>query len=225
MLERRSDVGDVTALPSRSARRRPSAADDRRRAILVALEELLRERPLEDISISDIATAADVGRSGFYFYFANKGAAVSALLGEVFEQILSGADALFGELRSSRAPAEVVRSALAWTWRSWQQHQSLILAMLDARGIDSGVREQWDAWNDRFTGPVVAAAIAGEHGGGQRTESELRDLVEALVGANERAFERLSRSGAGPQQIDRTLDALTTLWCAALSPADRKRRQ
>lgn len=211
-------MGEVTRLSRASERRRPSAADDKRRAILAAVEELLQERPLEDISVSDIAAKASVGRSGFYFYFASKGAAVSAMLGEVFDLIVSGADALLGELRSSRAPAEVVRSVLEWTWRSWQSHQVLILAMLDARGLDAGVREQWDAWNDRFAVPVVAAIVAGENKRTGRTEAEIHEIVLALIGANERAFERLSRSGAGPAQIDRTLAALTALWSAGLIP-------
>ncbi|GAA0615930.1 TetR/AcrR family transcriptional regulator [Sporichthya brevicatena] len=212
-------MGEVTRLPRASERRRPTAADDKRRAILAAVEELLQERPLQDISVSDIAAKAGVGRSGFYFYFASKGAAVSALLGEVFDLIVSGADALLGELRSSRAPADVVRSVLEWTWRSWQSHQVLILAMLDARGLDAGVREQWDAWNDRFAVPVVAAILAGETKRAGRTEAEVHEIVLALIGANERAFERLSRSGANSAQIDRTLTALTTLWSAGLIPS------
>lgn len=205
----------MTRLPRPTERRRATTGDERRQAILVALEELLRERPLGAISVSDIATAASVGRSGFYFYFASKGAAVSALLGEVFDQMLFGAEALLGQLRSARAPAEVVRSALAWTWESWREHQTLVLAMIDARGTDPAVRELWDSWNDRFVGPVVSTISAGSDRM-LRSEPELRELVRALIGANERAFERLSRTGAGAAQADRTLDALTTLWCAVL---------
>jgi AcrR family transcriptional regulator len=206
-------MGEVTPLPRLPERRRRPVGEERRLAILVAIEDLLRERPLAEISVGDIAAAAGVARSGFYFYFSSKGAAVTALLGDLFEQMVTGAMAF---LREADDPAAAVRDALLATWEAWRDHQGLILAMLDARGSDPAIRGLWDAWIDRFVGPVAGVIEAQRAAGRARPGQDARELVAVLIGANERAFERLSRTGAARTQIDGAIDALVAVWTSVL---------
>ncbi|GAA2862438.1 TetR/AcrR family transcriptional regulator [Pseudonocardia halophobica] len=206
-------MGDVSPLPRLPERRRRSVGEERRALILGATEELLRERSLAEISVGDIASAAGVARSGFYFYFASKGAVVTALLADVFGEMAAGAIDL---LAAAEDPREAVRQALRHTWESWRDHQGLVLAMLDARGTDPAVRELWDAWIDRFVAPVAVLVEGHRQAGMAPAGVAAADLVAVLLAANERTFERLSRSGASPTLIDDALEALVAVWTAAL---------
>jgi TetR/AcrR family transcriptional regulator, ethionamide resistance regulator len=206
-------VGEVAPLPRLPERRRRPAGEERRLQILEAMEELLGDRPLAEISVADIAAAAGVARSGFYFYFANKGAVVSALLADVFAEMLPVAVA---HLEADDAPPDRIGRALWATWQTWREHQVLVLAMLDARGEDPAVRELWDAWLDRFVAPVAAAIETQRAAGRAAPGPPAADLVTTLIAANERIFERLSRHGAGTARIEDALEALISVWVSTL---------
>jgi AcrR family transcriptional regulator len=201
------------ALPRIPERRRRPVGQEKRAAILAAIEGLLRERSLSEISISDIAAAAGVGRSGFYFYFASKGAAVTAMLGDVFDKMLAGAGVFVSgpDLRTSS-----VRTAMHAAWNAWREHQGLILAVLDARGTDAAVRELWDAWIDRFVREIGQAVATRRRACFPDDGVEVADLVRILLSANERSFERLSRAGAGSEQAARTVEALVAVWSRSI---------
>ena len=152
-----------------------------------------------------------VTRSGFYFYFPTKGAAVTAMLGDVFAEMIAGA-AEFVE--GSSPTSATVRAAMFTAWNSWREHQDLILATLDARGTDPAVRELWEAWIERF---VVALSEAVDRAtGGVGATLGGRELVAVLLGANERAFERLSRACADTGAATETVETLVAVWSRAL---------
>lgn len=206
-------MSTVTPFPHIPERRRRPVGEQRREEILAVIEDLLRERPLAEISVGDIAAAAGVARSGFYFYFASKGAAVTALLGDVFAEMVAGAA---GFVAASGPTTQTVRAAMFAAWAAWQEHHGLILAMLDARGADPAVRELWEAWIERFVVTLSEAVdqqrVTGRAAGGPDT----RELLAALLGANERTFERLSRTGASPEQARRSVEALVAVWSRAI---------
>jgi TetR/AcrR family transcriptional regulator, ethionamide resistance regulator len=65
----------ATISSSRSPRGRRSArpsGDDRELAILTTAEQLLKNRPLADISVDDLAKGAGISRPTFCFYFKSK---------------------------------------------------------------------------------------------------------------------------------------------------------
>jgi len=45
---------------------------------------------------------------------------------------------------------------------------------------------------------------------------DVPDLMRALLGANERTFERLSRTGAGQGQAERAVEALVAVWSRSI---------
>ena len=75
--------------------------DDRESAILETAEELLKARPLADISVDDLAKGAGISRPTFYFYFRSKDAVLQTLL----ERVIAEADASLQELVQN-PPAE-----------------------------------------------------------------------------------------------------------------------
>lgn len=203
----------ATPLPHIPERRRRSPGEARRAAILEAAEELLRERPLADVSVGDITSAAGVTRSGFYFYFASKGAAVSALLGDVFAAMIDGASDF---IDGTGHPRAAIPAALASTWALWHEHEILIVAMLDARDGDATVRKLWEAWIERFVEPLAAGIERQRVSGPALPGVDARELVRVLLGANVATYERLSRTDADPAEVERAVDALTAVWAGAI---------
>lgn len=151
----------------------------RERALLDALAGLLAERSLSEIDIRAITTRAGVTRSGFYFYFPTKEAAVAALLAEIGDELVDAGAAWYGD---DDAPAkERVARGMAATIACWRQHPHLIVAIADATATDRTAAAAWQAWQERFV-DQAAARIARDPAvtvtGDRR---EIRAIAHALV--------------------------------------------
>lgn len=200
-------------LPTLRARRPEPRGEVRRAALLEALETLLRDRPLHDVSVGEIATRAGLTRSAFYFYFASKEAAVTDLLHDVFTEMVGGARAW---IDGEGDPRDSLGAALAGTIRLWRAHRHLILAMLDARD-DPAVRELWDHWIDRFVAPLAGAVEAErERGRAPADGPPAETLIRLLLGMNERALEHHARRDEDERQAAELQAALTATWLAAI---------
>ena len=66
----------------------------KREQILDALNELLRSQDLNNISVSDIAQKAGIGKGSIYYYFESKDAIVDALIERTYKTPLETAKAL-----------------------------------------------------------------------------------------------------------------------------------
>ena len=62
--------------------------------ILDALQQLLTERSIQHISVSDIAAKAGIGKGSIYYYFSSKDAIVDALIKRSYEKPLQTAKSL-----------------------------------------------------------------------------------------------------------------------------------
>lgn len=99
------DNGDETADfgSEPSAEEITPAPQDPRNAIIEALLELAGERNWEDISISDVATRANVSLSTFREFYPSKGAILSAFSRKIDRIVLDGTgDDLIGEPAKER---------------------------------------------------------------------------------------------------------------------------
>ena len=180
----------------------PTRGDQRRAALLSALDELLAQQPLAEIGIADIAHAAGVSRSAFYFYFPTKYAAVAALLADVYEQMLLAASDWYEG--SDGTPHERLSSGFEASVQLWRERAGLMVAMLDAVGTDAEVREVWDTWIDRFV-QRAAGRIAEERAAElARRSIDARALAAVLVGAAVHGMERDVRgivAGQPPSEL------------------------
>ncbi|WP_249998861.1 TetR/AcrR family transcriptional regulator [Actinoplanes sp. M2I2] len=70
-------------MPAIGSRRRPTKGDQRERALLDAARVVFREKPISQVTIDELAGAAGIARSGFYFYFESKQALLAALVDQV----------------------------------------------------------------------------------------------------------------------------------------------
>lgn len=201
----------------RSGWHRPSKGEERRADLLQALEGLLAEHRLGDIGVDDIARAAGVRRTAFYFYFPNKAVAVAALLSDTFDEMIAGAEQFFG--RTSN-PATALREALESLWRLWRRHEPVMLAMLDSRDIDTEAREIWEAWLDRFVAKAAAVVDADRLEGRAPSGPEARLMVQLLVRMNAGVLEHLSRTQASAAEVERAIDGIVHIWARSVYGSD-----
>src|ERR1700719_2482763 len=92
-------------------RRAPRKGDLTEQRLLREAELLLADRPLSSIGIDEIAQAAGISRSSFYFYFASREALLSTLGERAQEEVFASADSWLN--RSDEAPAAAIARTLA----------------------------------------------------------------------------------------------------------------
>lgn len=190
--------------------RRPQPRGEQRRTrLLAALEKQLQSRPLADISIADVADEAGLGRSAFYFYFTSKHEAVTQLLGDLFDRDIAGISEL---LDRDGDPRDNIAEALAFTFHTWDEHKTLLCAVLDARDGDSDARLIWDRWIDgyeEFTGDFIARTGVG-------ISTEPAVLAHTLIAMNERVLERHIRSGGNAASATELHASIVHVWTASI---------
>jgi AcrR family transcriptional regulator len=192
----------------------PTRGGLRRQAILDGVEALLRDRKIAELSVEDVTEAAGITRSGFYFYFESKYAALGALLGGVAEEMSEAAAPFL--LGSDEDPATYVPRTLADVNAAWDRHEHLLVAMLDASGSDPGARELWEAWMERWIA-MTAERIEVERARGRAPDGPpARALAGVLLRMNERACYAASRGGASARETDEMVQALAAVWLAAV---------
>ena len=184
----------------------PARGDRRRTALLESLDHHLREGSLESINIADISRRAGVTRSAFYFYFENKASAVAALMNEMYAESSAAAD----QLRGDGTPAENIEAMVRALFSTWDKHEHLFRASLDARATSTTVRELWDSDRESFV-PVVAGMIEAERtSGAAPAGTEATALASVLLELNDRMLERLALGGT----LDREqlVEAVVAVW-------------
>lgn len=193
--------------PEPVAGRGPYRGDQRRIALLRALDELLQDGTLEAINIAEISRRAGVTRSAFYFYFENKAAAVASLMTEMYDEAFVAAQCLLDE---SRPPRERIEGTIRGLFAAWEAHQHLYRAMLDARHSNAAVREFWEDDRESFVEPV-ASMIAAERAAGRAPDGPpAHALAAVLLELNDRSLEQLA--AGDPLPADERAEVLVTIW-------------
>ncbi|QCQ92827.1 TetR/AcrR family transcriptional regulator [Rhodococcus sp. SGAir0479] len=189
--------------------RRAHKGEERRAAILEAVETLLEDHTLDEISINDISRAAGVTRSGFYFYFDNKAKAVAALSRTVYREMQDGARAYLDRVGS---PRQMIEGLISEVIATWERHPNLYRALRDARDRDPSVRQMWDDDRSSYVDPVAAVIDAERESGRAVAGPDSRALAVVLLDMNDRAVESLSRGGPGALAPDAAREALVAVW-------------
>ncbi|HEU0103711.1 MAG TPA: TetR/AcrR family transcriptional regulator [Mycobacteriales bacterium] len=118
------DQPGVAAPPDVAARRRaPSRGDRREQAILDGARELFEAKPLSQVTTDELAGAAGLSRSSFYFYFDSKQAVLSALLEGLSEELRTENDAWLNAIGLDE-PA--LRQATVHLVAVWRTHGGLL---------------------------------------------------------------------------------------------------
>jgi AcrR family transcriptional regulator len=102
--------------PAIGSRRGPTKGDQREQALLDAARLVFREKPISQVTIDELAGAAGIARSGFYFYFDSK----QALLAALTDQVIGEGDQEMAEwLASDGLDRGALRRGLAQGLARW----------------------------------------------------------------------------------------------------------
>lgn len=206
----------ATVSPARAPRGRRStrpSGDDRELAILATAERLLEERPLDDISVDDLAKGAGLSRPTFYFYFSSK----DAVLLTLFEQVIVEADSAL-EAMVANPPADVNalwRTGIDVFVETFGAHRAVSLAA-DAARTNKDLRDLWSRFMQKWVGHTAAVIEAERARGAAPVTLPAQDLSAALNLLNEKVM-LTSFSGARPSVPDEDLlDTLVHIWVTSI---------
>lgn len=192
-------------------RRAPRKGDLVEQRLLREAEALLADRPLNSIGIDELAQAAGISRSSFYFYFESRQALLRTLGERAQEELFMSAAGWLN--RMDEPPDEALSRTLAANLALWRRHGPVLRALYDARNGDEQTRALWRAIARRYV-DATAAQIERERGAGLAPPAppDARGLARILTGMNIRAFYDASRQTASRRRDEELIDALATVW-------------
>ncbi|WP_433796098.1 TetR/AcrR family transcriptional regulator [Actinoplanes sp. CA-252034] len=104
-------------MPAIRSRRAPTKGDQREQTLVDAARAVFRDKPISQVTIDELATAAGITRSGFYFYFESK----QALLAAIVDQGIAEADLEMAEwMAADGLDREALRRSLAAGLARWR---------------------------------------------------------------------------------------------------------
>ncbi|MBV8787072.1 MAG: TetR/AcrR family transcriptional regulator [Mycobacterium sp.] len=206
-----STVGSArTHRGRRSAR--PSG-DDRELAILSTAERLLRERPLADISVDDLAKGAGLSRPTFYFYFPSK----DAVLLTLFERVIMEADSAL-ETMVANPPAD-----LKALWRiginvfveTFGAHRAVSLAA-DAARTNKDLRDLWSRFMQKWVDHIAVVIEAERARGAAPVTLPAHNLSASLNLLNEKMMLASFADERPSVPSEQLLETLVHIWVSSI---------
>lgn len=190
--------------------------DKQRQAILQAVRELLEEKPFAELSVSTISDRAGVARSGFYFYFDSKYAALAQILAEAAHE-LEELTEYFAPRRADESPAAFAKRMVGSAAAVYAHNDPVMSACNVARNTDAEIREILDAQLDAVINQIVGV-LSDEIKAG--TAHPISDDLPALVrtlGVTSAFMLSGDTTYLGPDRdVQRGVRVLEALWLNAL---------
>ena len=161
--------------------------------------------------MDELARAAGLSRTAFYFYFPGKEQALMSAATEVTAELFERADTWW---HGDGPPEQLVRGALDGILQVYVEHAALLRATVELTSYSQEFEDFYKGLLDRF---VLATA---DHLRRERDAGRLRPLdcdvaAEALVWMAERCNHILIKQGRSPEEL---VDSMTAVWVHALYP-------
>ena len=193
---------------------RPSG-EERESAILATAERLLEEqRPIQEISVDDLARGAGISRPSFYFYFPSKDAVFLTLV----DRLVARADAGRGDLleRLHEDPVARWREGLQVFFDTFGAHRAVARAGAEARITKPEAREMGGRVMENWVGDATVA-IEGERARGAAPAGlPAREIAIALVSMNERVMYATFADDPPAIAEESVIEVLLSIWLAAI---------
>jgi AcrR family transcriptional regulator len=201
--------GMPTTVEARDKRRRRH--EEVRARIEQAMLEAIAETPLKDVRVDDLASAAGLSRSAFYFYFRDKHDVLIALTQVVAAELFQEADRWWS---GTGEPEALIREALGGITDTYARNRSVLRVVTEVSTYDSEVSDFWRAVVQRFVDATAEHLRGEEQTGRLRPGTDPERAAESLVWMSERCFYIFIADGdRRPEQVAETL---TAVWMAAL---------
>jgi TetR/AcrR family transcriptional regulator, ethionamide resistance regulator len=173
-------------------------------SVLEATRRLLGEgASYAELDVGRIATAAGISRTAFYFYFRDKRDLLMRLAGDLTELLYEQADIWFS---GDGDPEDEIREALTRISALYEEHGTLLRAVVEVSTYDDEIARFWRGLVARFVAPTqrrieLEHAAAGPPGA----------TAFALVWMTERTlYQQLVQEE--PVPADEIVEALTGIF-------------
>jgi AcrR family transcriptional regulator len=201
--------------PAARRRRHRAGSDGAALGITQALERLLTDRSIHDVTVNDIIDEADIARGTFYFWFTSKYDVVAHAHRAISTQILEAADPWWSNPAS---PPELVVPVLEGFGATYRAHAPILNATSETWHLDPEVRASWDEMMGALITNVEGLIRAQQERGIARSSIDARLTAEALVWMNERTLHIAYLSGGRAAIDSRLISNLARIWTATLYP-------
>lgn len=201
----------TTAAQARARKRR--RRDGVKARLQAAMLELAAERSFREIRIDEIAGAAGLSRSAFYFYYPDKRSLLLEAAAEVVDTLYRQADLWW---HGDGPPRELLAKALRENAETWREHGLLLRMAVEVSTYDEEVREFWRSLLGRFVGAAVERVREDQEAGIVPPEVDPEPCAEVLVLATERVL--YGRVTTGERSVDEVVEMLTPIWMRLLYP-------
>ena len=190
---------------------KPRQGDRRERAILDATRDLLAGSALAELTVEQIAAAAGVSRSSFYFYFAHKGQILALLYGEVLGEMSAELEEWFADPERHSEPWS--RASIEAAVTIARRNAAVVRAALDHRGADREIDRVLDLYFERAVGRSAALIEREREAGLAPAGGPTPDAIaRALMHMTLQSIHEHLRAGADDVAAAELVDTLTVLW-------------
>lgn len=185
--------------------------DEVRAQLRDGMLELARRRPFRDLRVAEIAGAAGLSRSGFYFYYGDKYELLIDAARRTGELLLGQADRWW---HGSGSPEERLRAALGGVAALWVEQGELLRLVNEVSTYDERIRGFWRQLVDRFIDATAEHLYAEKQSGLIDTGLDVRGAAEALMWGSER-YLYVYVAGDG-ERAREFVELFTDLWARTL---------
>jgi AcrR family transcriptional regulator len=181
-------------------------------AVREALLRLLSEGvPFKNLTVDELARAAGLSRTAFYFYFPGKEQALMSAALEVNAELFERADTWW---HGEGPPEELVRGALRGILQVYVEHAALLRAAVELSSYSHEFEGFYKGLLDRFV-RATADHLRREQEADRLRAIDCEVTAEMLVWMAERCNHVLIKQGRSPEEL---VDAMTSVWVHALYP-------
>jgi TetR/AcrR family transcriptional regulator, ethionamide resistance regulator len=172
--------------------------------LIAAAHDMLEEGAgYTELSIERITRRAGLSRTAFYFYFADKGELLLALVEDVAAQFFGQADGWFsGDIE--------IRDSLANIVSLYDEHGAVIAIMIQATSSDEQAARLWRTLIGRFI-DATRARIERDQAAGKALQGSAGTIAFSLCWMTERALYE-HYVAPGDHGRDELVDSMTAIW-------------
>jgi TetR/AcrR family transcriptional regulator, ethionamide resistance regulator len=181
-------------------------------AVTAATLELAEEVAFKDLTVDQIARAAGLSRTAFYFYFRSKHDLLRAAMEEVSDEAFREADRWW---HGEGEPRSLIRAAIEGVVDVYQRHVNLMRVGQEVAMYDPEMAALWQELMDRFI-DATAEHLRAEQAVGRLRPLEPGATAESLVWMMERC--NYVYLGLGRRSRAQVVETLTAIWYHALYP-------
>jgi TetR/AcrR family transcriptional regulator, ethionamide resistance regulator len=203
----------VTKTTTRGLQRRPKHdPQDSEQEILRAAEQLIRERPLREITVATIMTRTGLKRPAFWAHFRDLNEVLIRIAQRIGRELVGAGEPWLGS--DSTSQRDLVR-ALERATVVYAEHGAVLRALADAAPSDAQVEAAYVGIVESLAGAVAARIEAEQLAGSIAGHLDPGETGWALIWLNERYLYHAMAREPRPD-VDTMVRALSQIWLATL---------